>query len=106
MIGHPDYLPEAGHATGCDVGFHRPAVMRFVWHHLQPKVCGGNTVPENLVSLCDSCHITVHVLMWHLGKGTPPPAKGTRMQRKLAKAGYEACLSAGTVDKIPKEGSA
>jgi hypothetical protein len=82
---------------------HRPTPMRLVKHHIQPQVCGGATLPGNLATLCDSCHYSVHVLLWHLGQGTKPPAKGTRQQRALAEQGYEACQAANTVNKIPKE---
>jgi hypothetical protein len=44
------------------------------------------------------------MLLWHLAQKTPPPAKGTRAQRKLAQQGYDACVFAGTVHKIPNEG--
>lgn len=98
----PHSLPGVGHAAGCDVGHHRPAVMRFVWHHLQPRACGGPTTPANLVSLCDSCHATIHVLLWHLAKGTRPPSRGTRGQRRLAQRGFDACVATGTLSKIPK----
>ncbi len=90
-------------AAACVVGFHRPKPMRFVWHHVQPLVAGGKTVPANLASLCDSCHYSIHVLLWHLGQRTTPLVKGTRRQRALARRGYEACVAAGTVGLIPKE---
>jgi hypothetical protein len=61
-------------------------------------------VAENLVGLDDNCHYTVHLLLWHLAQKTPPPAKGTRAQRALARQGYDACVLAGTVHKIPNEG--
>lgn len=98
------FLPGVGRAAGCVVGRHRPKPLRYVLHHVQPKVCGGLTTPANTEQVCDSCHASVHVLLWHLAQGTPPPARGTRVQRKLARRGYQACVVAGTVDKIPNEG--
>jgi hypothetical protein len=93
-----------GHASVCAVSkAHRPAPMRFVWHHIQPHVCGGLTVAANLVALCDSCHYSIHILLWHLGQATSPALVGTRAQRALAKQGYDLCVTAGTVAKIPKE---
>ena len=83
---------------------HHPAATRYVVHHIQPQTAGGLSVPANQVTLCDNCHYTVHMLMWHLAQKTPPSAKGTRAQRKLAQQGYDACVLAGTVHKIPNEG--
>jgi hypothetical protein len=103
-------------ATSCTVTtYHVPVSVRFVIHHIQPQEAGGQTVPENLVDLCDNCHMTCHRLMWYLrlkfdGKtltaaqqsllDKPPRAN----QLKLAQAGFDACVAAGTVDKIPNEG--
>jgi hypothetical protein len=83
---------------------HHPAATRYVSHHIQPQVTGGLSVAANLATLCDNCHYTVHMLLWHLAQNTPPPAKGTRAQRKLARQGYDACVLAGSVHKIPNEG--
>ncbi len=83
---------------------HHPAATRYVAHHIQPQVTGGKTVAENLATLCDNCHYTVHMLLFNLAKGTVPPMKGTRAQRALAQQGYAACVAANTVDKIPNEG--
>lgn len=83
---------------------HHPAATRYVSHHIQPQVCGGLSVKANLAVLCDNCHYTVHLLLYALAKGVPPAAKGTRAQRKLAQQGYDACVLAGTVHKVPNEG--
>jgi len=61
-------------------------------------------VAENLVGLDDNCHYTVHMLLYALARGVPPSVKGTRAQWKLAQRGYDACVLAGTVHKIPNEG--
>jgi HNH endonuclease len=94
---------------------HNPTPLRHVWHHIQPKEAGGQTVSANLVQLCDSCHYTVHRLMWimaQLAQGEvisdqqqaaflKPPRKA---QLQLAATGYDACRVAGTIPKIPNEG--
>lgn len=50
------YLPAVGWATNCRVSAnHSPVPLRFVWHHILPQVCGGQSVPENLANLCDNC---------------------------------------------------
>lgn len=33
------------------------------WHHILPQSWGGQTVPENLVELCDNHHVGIHVLI-------------------------------------------
>jgi len=105
---HADqFIAGIGKATFCAVSdAHRPKVYRFVWHHLLPQVCGGKTETDNLVSLCDSCHYTVHILLYELAQNTGNfvlPDKGTKKQRNFATTGYQAAVAAGTVDKIPKE---
>lgn len=94
---------------------HNPRPVRFVWHHIQPQEAGGQTVEANLAQLCDSCHYTVHRLLWVaalIAQGKPvtdaqratyasPPRKA---QLKLAEQGYEACRVAGTIGQIPNEG--
>lgn len=103
-------------ANRCDASAsHTPHPVRFVWHHIQPKEAGGQTVSANLVQLCDSCHYTVHRLMWIMAlialQGpindqqrallSKPPRKA---QLKLAADGYDACRIAGTIAQIPNEG--
>lgn len=94
---------------------HNPMPVRFVWHHIQPQDAGGQTVPENLAQLCDSCHYTIHRMMWvmrlvALGQTLTPQQQKLittpprRAQLVLAGKGYEACRVAGTIDKIPNEG--
>jgi hypothetical protein len=103
-------------ANRCDASAtHTPVPLRFVWHHIQPQEAGGQTVSANLVQVCDSCHYTIHRLMWVMrlvalqlpvtdvqkAYITKPPR---RAQLVLAGQGYEACRIAGTIDKIPNEG--
>jgi hypothetical protein len=83
---------------------HSPVPLRFVWHHVQPHEAGGLTVPENLVELCDSCHYSIHRLLWHLAKGLPAGLVPRQAQLALATRGYDACVAAGTVARIPNEG--
>ena len=98
-------LPEFGTATQCVAsGSHSPVPLRFVWHHIQPKEAGGATVATNLIQVCDSCHYSIHRLLWHLARGMPLGPVPRHTQLIYAQSGYAACLSAGTVDKIPNEG--
>lgn len=92
-------------ATQCmGSGAHAPQVLRFVWHHIQPREAGGATEPENLVELCDSCHYSVHRLLWRMAQSQPLGFVPRQAQLKFAKLGYERCKAAGTVDQIPNEG--
>ena len=103
-------------ANRCDASHtHTPTPLRFVWHHIQPQEAGGQTVSANLVQVCDSCHYTIHRLLWvyrlvalglpvtdvQRGYITKPPR---RAQLALASQGYEACRVAGTIPQIPNEG--
>jgi hypothetical protein len=98
-------LPGFGPATVCVAsGSHTPVPLRFVWHHVQPQEAGGLTVAANLVELCDSCHYSIHRLMFHLAKGVPLGPVPRQAQLVLAQRGYAACVAAGTVAQIPNEG--
>ena len=104
MISHTE-LPGVGRATTCQAsGSHDPVPLRFVWHHVQPHEAGGATEPANLVQVCDSCHYSVHRLLWHLARLTDPGFVPRRAQLDLARRGYAACQAAGTVAQIPNEG--
>jgi HNH endonuclease len=115
MIAHTD-LPGVGLATMCTASkVHSPVPLRFVWHHLQPLEAGGQTVAANLVEICDSCHYSIHRLLWYmrlLAEGTAlSPAQADafahpprRAQLAFATIGYQACVAAGTVASIPNEG--
>jgi hypothetical protein len=101
-----EFLSGVGKATTCvGYGHHRPVPLRFIWHHVLPLACGGRTVPDNLVQLCDSCHYSVHILLWQMAAagGFFPPAQGTKFHRAIAVRGYNAAVAAGTVHLIPKE---
>jgi len=104
VITHTE-LPGVGPATTCQAsGTHNPTPLRYVWHHCQPQQAGGATEAANLVELCDSCHYSVHRLLWHLAKGLPTGPVPRRAQLALARQGYAACVRAGTVAQIPNEG--
>jgi hypothetical protein len=109
-------LPGFPPATECAASSsHSPKPLRFVWHHIQPKEAGGATVAANLVQLCDSCHYSIHRLLWYMrceALGVPltadeqailkhPPR---RAQYELAVLGYADCQDANTTAQIPNEG--
>lgn len=75
-----------------------------MWHHIQPHEAGGATVAENLVSVCDSCHYTIHRLLWNMAKCFPLGPVPRKTQLALATRGYDACVAAGTVAQVPNEG--
>jgi hypothetical protein len=110
LKGHPmqasGYLPGFGYATRCECArFHYPKPMRFVWHHKLPQEAGGPTTADNLIQVCDSCHYTIHRLLWMLAKGqTILPALKRGKRYTAAMEGYQAAVAAGTVGKIPNEG--
>jgi hypothetical protein len=85
---------------------HRPRPLRFVYHHVLPQTCGGKTVPDNLAALCDTCHYAVHALLWKLAHGLEMPEHVSTGQLAIAARGYKAAVEAGTVARIPNEGSA
>ena len=98
-------LPGLGPATTCQAsGTHNPTPLRFVWHHVQPHEAGGPTAAANLIEVCDSCHYSIHRLLWHLAKGLPTGPVPRRAQLTFAQRGYAACVAAGTVAQIPNEG--
>lgn len=111
-------VPGKGRATLCEVtpvASHRPIPLRFVWHHCQPESAGGATDDTNLIQVCDSCHYSTHRILYalalkYLGKPLTTAQEGyiTNPPRKsmltFAQRGLDACIAAGTVDKIPNEG--
>lgn len=91
-------------ATTCSMArFHRPAPLRFVWHHIQPKQAGGKTETGNLTQVCDNCHYSIHRLLYLMATKQTLP-KHSKNQYLMAKMGYDRCVEAGTVAKIPNEG--
>ena len=89
MSGHLPHLTIPGNS--CIVhGYHRPNPSRTVHHHIHPQEYGGKTVPENLVWVCDTGHYNIHSLLDALLAGATIEFKGTRLERKLAKQGYDA----------------
>ena len=105
-----EMLPGFGKATNCQLyKLHRPAPLRFIWHHILPQTCGGQSVQDNLSQLCDSCHYAVHAMLYDLKVHQGAFISFSKYQKTpravLAYQGYEAAVAAGTVDKIPQEGS-
>ncbi len=101
-------LPDGTKPPGCQVrGRHSPKPLRYVWHHILPRTCGGQTVPSNLANLCDGCHYAVHLLLSELKRtGLIGPRRGNHQDRvALAQRGYDLARAAGTVAAIPNEGS-
>lgn len=103
-------LPGFGPATTCQAsGTHNPTPLRFVWHHIEPHEAGGLTVASNLAEVCDSCHYSIHRLLWHLARNElagPVPLGPVPRQAQLALAqqGFNKCMAAGTIAQIPNEG--
>lgn len=104
-------LETLGPASACDAyKAHRPQPLRHVWHHVLPQVAGGTTTADNVVQVCDNCHICIHALLYALsqtvGDVRAPYFRlhGTSAQKAVAIRGYQAAVAAGTVDKIPNEG--
>jgi hypothetical protein len=98
-------IPGKGRASKCEASRrHSPKPLRFVWHHIQPKECGGPSDATNLVQLCDSCHYSTHRLLWNMARAVPVGPVPRKAQLELAERGFKACEAAGTVGKIPNEG--
>ena len=98
------FLEGIGHADHCQISVtHRPKTLRYIWHHRLPQVCGGQTIATNLVSLCDSCHMSVHIIMWRLANNQGAPLRCNVTQYKLAWDGWQEAVTAGTANLIPKE---
>jgi hypothetical protein len=96
---------EGVRASRCQAGeqLHHHTALRFVWHHILPQVCGGKTEASNLAEVCDNCHYSVHILMYGMVHGAPPPKAATDAQYTLALQGFNLATAAGTQGKIPKE---
>ena len=98
-------LPGFGPATKCQAsGTHTPFPLRFVWHHIQPHEAGGPTEAGNLVQVCDSCHYSIHRLLYHLARQMDLGPVPRKAQLTLAQLGFTRCTEAGTVAQIPNEG--
>lgn len=103
------YIRGVGRALYCQCAeCHTPIPLRFVWHHILPKVCGGRSTKANLLSCCDSCHYGIHLMMGDLkhNNGNFVVYKrfsGTNRAR-WAYEGYRLAVEAGVVDKIPDQG--
>ena len=99
-------------ASSCSVTTnHVPYVVRFVWHHVMPESLGGSVEVE----VCDSCHYSIHRILYYMSLryqgialtdeqqallNSPP----RRAQLAIAQQGLDMCIAAGVVDRIPNEG--
>lgn len=98
-----EVLEGAGRAGRCDLArYHRPVPLRHVWLLVQPAECGGDIRPDNLVPVCDSCWWACRLLLRQLAHGGLLPG-ASRAHLAVARRGYQACLAAGTADRIPAE---
>lgn len=75
--------------------FHRPPVLETELHHIQPRGMGGADTPANRVAVCGTGHANVHVNMRRLCRDAQARLVGTRSERALARAGFEAWVAAG-----------
>jgi hypothetical protein len=91
-----------GMATTCQAArYHSPKPLRFVWHHIFPLACGGRTEVTNLVQVCDSCHASVHLMMWQIANGGLVVDRPNAAQLTLARQGWQAAEAAGRAADIP-----
>jgi hypothetical protein len=108
VMAASEFIAGIGRATECTCdNEHRPAPLRFVWHHILPEVCGGHTIRSNLVSVCDNCHYGIHALMYDLkinGVFSAYARFGATRRAYFAREGYVAAIAAGTVARIPSTG--
>jgi hypothetical protein len=87
-------------SSACTVhGYHWPAPLRIIRHHIQPEGMGGETAPANLVDVCDTGHMNIHRLMGDLLRGGPMRRGGTRRERTLAQRGYDSWVATGRPGK-------
>lgn len=73
---------------------HRPAPHRLNRHHALPQSWGGPTVLDNLIDLCPTAHVNVHMLidLYTTGHGEVPPATlrtFSLLERRLAKWAWD-----------------
>lgn len=104
-----EYIRGIGRALYCQCAdYHTPVPLRFVWHHILPKVCGGASVKANLLQCCDSCHYAIHLMMGDLKHHNGELVLYKRFERSnranWARIGYKLATEAGTADKIPDQG--
>jgi len=62
------------------------------WHHILPQSWNGQTVPANLIELCDNHHVGVHVLIDVAVAAKAFPATSptfTPMLRQLASRAWD-----------------
>lgn len=106
----PVFLSGFGTASKCEVvKDHNPKPLRFVWHHILPQACGGQTFAANLVQTCDNCHYGIHVILHDMkvNNGGIDESRSHLVNTprwQVANKGYQGAVETGTVSKIPNEG--
>lgn len=104
-----EHIEGIGTAVSCaGAKSHAPKPLRYVWHHVLPRACGGQTTADNLVEVCDNCHYGIHAILYQMAHhdGTAPSFAHMAGSERYAIAlrGYFAAVAAGTVAQIPNEG--
>jgi hypothetical protein len=84
---------------------HEPTPLRFVWHHILPETCGGRSTRDNLINVCDNCHIGIHAIMYAIVHKVPIPRSHSYAQYQIALRGIEQAVALGMQDRIPNEGA-
>lgn len=76
---------------------HTPKPLGVVVHHVQPKAMGGPDVEANRVTVCPTGHLNIHRLLDDLlaSDGKTMRRGGTRLERSLARRGYDEWIAAG-----------
>lgn len=71
-------VPPVGGEKCCNPKRHSPQPRLLVRHHVVPESWGGKTTANNLVTLCPTCHMNVHVRIdqWVATGGKPISKRG------------------------------
>lgn len=75
--------------------YHRPRPLRIVDHHIHPLAMGGPDTPGNQVLVCDTGHYNIHRLLGDLIQSGKMRTGGSKTERQLALAGFDAWVAAG-----------
>lgn len=86
-------MDEPARATCAAHGSHRPLNLSTQRHHIWPLGMGGPDEPDNIVTLCPTGHVNVHLLLKALHHGQP--LRGGRREIALARLGYRLWTEAG-----------
>ncbi len=88
-------------STRCEIhGYHWPPIHATVWHHVHPLGLGGPDIAENMVEMCNTGHVNIHVALDYLLDMEGRPVKGklkgfTRKELALAWSGYHSVVKRG-----------